>query len=239
MTENHISLRKFAHTFEMGYGEVWAIRNGTQIPSREQLIQMSEVYPAFRDCIPDDVPIEGTTAPEHPEQQAPEQTEEDEKEPVESKPKKTEKTKRRTGSTLTTFGENLSKILKQKHMSIKDLAKATGINYSILVNIKYGNTKLSAERAQIIAYALGVDVEKLAPDFKTEENKVIPWSGEEITKDTTEESKVSLDKKKMKTRLHHVMMNQSNTCIIFMLEDGSVMMTEVSGRNVFIVNYPI
>ena len=119
-------------------------------------------------------------------------------------------------------------------MTIKDLAKATGINYSILGNIKYGNTKLSAERAQIIAYALGVDVEKLAPDFKIEENKVIPWSGEDITKDTTEESKVSLDKKKMKTRLHHVMMNQSNTCIIFMLEDGSVMMTEVSGRNVFI-----
>ena len=30
------------------------------------------------------------------------------------------------------------------------------------------------------------------------------------------------------------MMNQSNTCAIFMFDDGSVMMTEVSGRNVFI-----
>ena len=233
MSDNRISLRKFAHTFEMGYGEVWAIRNGTRVPSREQLIQMSEVYPAFKDYIPDDEPIE-TTAPETPEQQDPEQPEEEKKEPVESKPKK--KTKKHTGSSLTPFGKNLSKILKQKHMSVKDLAKATGINYSILGNIKYGNTKLSAERAQIIAYALGVDVETLVPEFKVEEPMVLPWSGKEISMDTNEEpdKKVTLGKKKNRARLQHVMLSQHDTCMVFVLEDGSVMMTEVSGCVLYI-----
>lgn len=217
MINKQMSLYSFAEACELGYSRAWNIKKGLVEPTEDDIEKMSKVYPAFKNHIS----TEQTTV----------ETAIVENETVETAEKAVaEKTKR--GSSFSEFGKNLNLLLKQRKMTIKELSKATGLPTYIINNMRRGSTKPSSDRVTAIAFVLNVNVEKLVPEFKVEEPKVLPWSGKEISKPKEETNeKVSLVKNKdITTKLHHTMLNTSGTCIVFTFDDGSVMMTEVSGR---------